>query len=310
VVILSAHLDSTSIQSDYTQAPGAEDNASGSAALLEAARLLRDFRFERSLQIIWFTGEEQGLYGSSYFITHLPAGKTYAGVVNLDMFGYDSDDDRCFELHVGTLPASEAVGQCFTGTIQANGLPLNYDYLTSQAEGYSDHEPFWRIGIGAVEVLENHSTLTSQGGCIGADRNPYYHTVNDRIAQMNLAAGADIARAGVATAVNLAGPTGVCGGGPALALSAGRSASQAQLTWSALQGAAGYRIWRSTQGCGGPWEQVGETSTPGQPWLDALPATNQAYVYQVQALGVEGCALSTCAPAHWPDRWYLPRISR
>ena len=48
-------------------APGAEDNASGSAALLEAARLFNRYRFERTLQIIWFTGEEQGLLGSLAF---------------------------------------------------------------------------------------------------------------------------------------------------------------------------------------------------------------------------------------------------
>ena len=80
VVVFSAHLDSTSTQSQ-TLAPGAEDNASGSASLLEAVRLLRYYKFDRTIKVIWFTGEEQGLVGSeasAVSYTHLTLPTIYS----------------------------------------------------------------------------------------------------------------------------------------------------------------------------------------------------------------------------------------
>ncbi|MBE0697328.1 MAG: M20/M25/M40 family metallo-hydrolase, partial [Anaerolineaceae bacterium] len=70
VVILSAHYDSRSgnLLSATDPAPGADDNGSGSAALLEAARILHGQTFPRTIRLIWFTGEEQGLYGSSAYV--------------------------------------------------------------------------------------------------------------------------------------------------------------------------------------------------------------------------------------------------
>lgn len=202
-VILSAHLDSTS-NNPGVDAPGAEDNASGSAALLEAARLLQDVHFERSIRLIWFTGEEQGLYGSrAYVEDHDLSG--VVGVLNLDMYGYDHDADRCFEMHVGTLAASNEVGTCFAETIQAYGLPLSFDYLTNGATSASDHSSFWNEGVGAVEISENFGYENLPGGCIGDDSNPYYHTVYDTIDNMNLSSGFEITKAALLTLFNMAG---------------------------------------------------------------------------------------------------------
>ena len=75
IVILSAHLDSTSEVDPKSIAPGAEDNGSGAAALLEAARVLRGKSFQRTIQIAWFTGEEQGLLGSRAFVEMLDKSK-------------------------------------------------------------------------------------------------------------------------------------------------------------------------------------------------------------------------------------------
>jgi leucyl aminopeptidase len=117
IVLMTAHLDSTST-SPSTLAPGAEDNASGVAALMEAARLFRFYKFDRTIKIIFFTGEEQGLLGSVAYVADHPAEMdNIVGVVNLDMFGYDSDNDHCFELHVGTLADSNMIGTCF-GTVK------------------------------------------------------------------------------------------------------------------------------------------------------------------------------------------------
>ncbi len=97
---MTAHLDSTS-NKPQTEAPGAEDNASGVSALMEAARLFRYYKFDRTIKIIFFTGEEQGLHGSfAYTEDFRHESDNMLGVVNLDMFGYDADRDYCMELHV------------------------------------------------------------------------------------------------------------------------------------------------------------------------------------------------------------------
>ena len=210
IVILSAHLDSTSDQDPMTRAPGAEDNGSGSAALLEAARLLRPengITFERTIRIIWFTGEEQGMQGSRAYADQVQDPDAIVGVINLDMFGYDSDDDRCFELHVGSLPASNQIGQCFVASMEAYVPDLEeYDYLTDQAIDRSDHGSFWAIDVGAIEVLQNMFDNDQPGGCSNGDMNPYYHTQRDTVARINPQTGIAIVRAALGTLANLAGP--------------------------------------------------------------------------------------------------------
>jgi hypothetical protein len=210
VVILSAHLDSISRENPEQTAPGAEDNASGSAALLEAARLFRGQRFQRTLRIIWFTGEEEGLLGSKAYVNELKNPREIQGVINLDMFGYDSDNDGCFELHVGTLPASDRVGQCLLGSFSAynpdvSNLPQP-DYLLEAATGSSDHGSFWAEDIGAVELLENHFEPSGSAGCPGRDNNPDYHTPHDTYDRLNPASAIRVVRAALAAAVAMAGP--------------------------------------------------------------------------------------------------------
>jgi len=82
---------------------------------MEAARLFRFYKFDRTIKLIFFTGEEQGLWGSEAYVSDHPAEMdSIIGVVNLDMFGYDNDKDMCIELHVGTRTDSNMVGTCFT----------------------------------------------------------------------------------------------------------------------------------------------------------------------------------------------------
>jgi hypothetical protein len=204
IVILSAHLDSTS-ENPLSSAPGAEDNGSGAAALLEAARLFRLLSFERTVQIIWFTGEEQGLLGSTAFTQDMDPDRI-AAVVNLDMFGFDSDNDRCFELHVGTLPASNAIGQCFVQTIEEYQLDLTYDCLTETATDRSDHGSFWRYDVGAIEVLQDLFENRLEDGCPARDPNPTYHTQQDVVENINPETGFLIVRAALKTAAAMAVP--------------------------------------------------------------------------------------------------------
>lgn len=210
IVLLTAHLDSTASGSPAQHAPGADDNATGAAALLEAARVLKDHPLDRTLRLIWFTGEEQIMIGSRAYANALTDAEVQAiqGVVNVDMIGYDSDGDRCFEMHVGDLPASNRVGQCIAGAINTYDLGLTYDYFTNASTlGSSDHSSFWLRDIGAVELLENYSYSSTPGGCgPGNDRTPNYHTEQDTFANMYPTYGFDVAHAGLAGAFSMAAP--------------------------------------------------------------------------------------------------------
>ncbi len=205
-ILLTAHLDSTG---GSNNAPGADDNASGAAALLETARLLQHRNFQRSIRLIWFTGEEQGLQGSKAYVNSADL-TGIVGDINLDMFSYDGDGDRCFELHVGTLPASDTLGQCIVQSISAYGLNLKEDYLLAQAISASDHASFWGKSIGAVEIGENfYDQGNPQTGCTGRDETPNYHTANDTLANLSpqsLNFGFSIYQAALASAYALAGP--------------------------------------------------------------------------------------------------------
>ena len=110
-VLMVAHLDSISDQ-ETILAPGADDNASGAAGLLEAASVLRHYQFERTIHLIWFSGEEYSRVGSEHFVEDyadwLP---DIVGVINPDMFAFDWDNDHCFEVHAGTLPGSQRIGE-------------------------------------------------------------------------------------------------------------------------------------------------------------------------------------------------------
>jgi Peptidase family M28 len=73
-VVVTAHLDSINLQGGPTaNAPGADDNGSGSAGLLEMARVLRDHRSKHDLRFILFGGEEEGLFGSKHYVAKLSA---------------------------------------------------------------------------------------------------------------------------------------------------------------------------------------------------------------------------------------------
>lgn len=206
-ILMAAHLDSISAGDPKIHAPGADDNASGVATLLEAARLFKGKEFKRTIKIVFFTGEETGLHGSRAYINHYRHElEDIVGVFNLDMFGYDGDNDRCFEIHVGGLQDSNLIGGCLADTIETYEMNLNFEYLIHAALGSSDHFPFWEEGVGAVTVLENFHTHHFSGGCGEADVNPNYHTENDLVSAMNLETSHTIAKAAIAAVARLAEP--------------------------------------------------------------------------------------------------------
>ena len=287
VVLLTAHLDDTAWNS--TIAPGANDNGVGSATVLEAARLLRQFRFERTIKLILFTGEESGLVGSRAYVARYPY-LDYRGVVNMDMFGWDGDGDRCFEIHAGTLPTSQETGLCFADSISSYDLNLSYDFITTGATGASDHYPFWQQGIGAIGVIENTYDNGLPDGCDGADRNPYYHRAQDTI-ELNVTPpyAFDIARAGMGTIAALAKPIGACFSEEPKIKSV-VSSGAVSLSWEKVPKAESYRVHRSSFGYDEGWEAIAETSE--LEWVDHHIREGWPYQYQIEAVTGDGMCVS------------------
>lgn len=173
-ILVTAHYDDIcfpggSYPCDHNDLPGADDNASGAVTLLAIADGLKGVSLERSVKLVWFSGEELGLCGSLYYVNQwmLQQKGTIVGVINGDMFAYDSDGDNLFEIHAGTQADSVALGELILS--QAEALGLSPELYTTGAISASDHASFWQFGIPAVEIGEDFDN----------DFNPYYHSSLD-----------------------------------------------------------------------------------------------------------------------------------
>lgn len=185
VVIVCAHLDSVNVDGGPSApAPGADDNGSGAAAVLEMGRVLSGHSGAHDLRLILFGGEEQGLFGSRQYVEGLPTGERsrVRAVINMDM--------------VATLNTPEAT-VLLEGATVSQGL---IDELAAAAATYtrlvvqtsldpfnSDHEPFIDAGMPAVLTIE------------GADRgNGNVHSAEDTLDHIDYDLALEIVRMNVA----------------------------------------------------------------------------------------------------------------
>jgi Zn-dependent M28 family amino/carboxypeptidase len=133
---------------------GADDNGTGTVALIEIAEALMTERPRRSVIIAWFTGEERGLIGAHYFINNCPVPvEKISACINLDMLGRNSRDSLF-------LVASDLLSTELDASInkvnRQFGVNFNFDYtysnLTHPQRVYfrSDHYPMIRFGIPSV----------------------------------------------------------------------------------------------------------------------------------------------------------------
>lgn len=196
IILVTAHLD------DMPQAevaPGADDNASGSVGVLTAAEILSQYPFERTLRFVLFTGEEQGLRGSTVYAAEARArGEDIRGVVNLDMIGYDAVGAPVVALYArSAVPASLSVAEVFSQVVASYALPLSPTLWVDESLGTrSDNQSFWVQGYPAILVIEDCSS----------DCTPEYHHATDRLATLNLDYLTAMVKAAVGTAAHLAGP--------------------------------------------------------------------------------------------------------
>ena len=198
LVIACGHFDSYSNQ-PQTSAPGADDDASGVAAALEIARVLRTAPFRRTLRYLAFSGEEQWMKGSTHWVDSVavPRGLRIDGVYNLDMIGFTASDTSL--LYVTPNNASRSLAVLAESANAQYGIGLHVaNYWDEDAAG--DHTPFWDRGFKAVFVIED-----SEWG-IWNGSNPHYHTTHDTLGNLRMSLVTRATRLALACLATLAGP--------------------------------------------------------------------------------------------------------
>ena len=194
-VVCGCHFDSFSWQAMYGSgnAPGADDNATGVASVLESARIMTQYEFEYSIIYCAYGCEEMGLYGSEAYASRCQEqGMDIIGYFNNDMNGYLYGD----QIHIDCIyPNSvEPIGTYYmnVGEVYYPELPIRHVNFN---EGDSDHTSFNNHGYMGIYPFEDYENYS-----------PYIHTPNDLIGtsvnsfemgqqycQMNIACLAEIA---------------------------------------------------------------------------------------------------------------------
>jgi photosystem II stability/assembly factor-like uncharacterized protein len=199
--IMVAHYDSYSSGNPTVTAPGANDNASGTSAVMEAVRILENYNFESTIKLITVSAEEMGLFGSTnYAIRAHESNKNIIGVVNGDMIGYPVTLDTA-RLIVGSYRTHNWIVDSALVYNQRYGIGLTLSAVVDNT-GASDYAPFAIAGYDALEVAE--ATANEIWG--GAD--PFYHTPSDSLSKLCLSLVRKGAQLMAATIAELAKPIG------------------------------------------------------------------------------------------------------
>lgn len=194
-VVCGSHLDSFSYEAMYGggTAPGADDNATGVASVLETVRIMSQYEFEYSIVYCAYGCEEMGLYGSEAYASRCQQqGMDIIGYFNNDMNGYLYGD----EIHIDLIyPNSvEPIGTYYmdvAGTYFPE-MPVRHVNFN---EGDSDHTSFNNhgyMGIYPFEDYQNYSpNIHTPQDLIGPSVNSF--GMSQRYCQMNIACLAEIA---------------------------------------------------------------------------------------------------------------------
>eukprot|EP01065_Artemidia_motanka_P042090 TRINITY_DN5584_c0_g1_i1.p2 TRINITY_DN5584_c0_g1~~TRINITY_DN5584_c0_g1_i1.p2 ORF type:complete len:465 (+),score=165.17 TRINITY_DN5584_c0_g1_i1:58-1395(+) len=177
IIVAGAHYDSRSTDntSPDQRAPGADDNASGTSALLEIARVIKEMglKLEYTLRLVAFSGEEQGLLGSRALAQHYA--ETNVDVVtmfNADMLGWQIPGQP-ITLGFKDRYISEETTEVVRGLVSqyVPGMPTEYS-----ASCCSDYLSFHENGFVAVGFFEN---------AVAASSYPHYHKSTDLLQYVN-----------------------------------------------------------------------------------------------------------------------------
>lgn len=192
LVLVTAHLDSINASGGVSApAPGADDNGSGSAGVLEIARVLAGQPHQHDLRCILFGGEEQGLHGSIQYVSTLsPAERArIRAVINMDMIGTRNTPAPTVLLE-GAAISQKVMDELAAAAATYTSLIVQ----TSLNPFASDHVPFINASMPAVLTIEGSDSA-----------NTNVHTANDTLAHIDNGLATEILRMNVATIASLIG---------------------------------------------------------------------------------------------------------
>jgi len=182
IVMICCHYDAVA---DYC----ADDNASGVGIILEAARILSQYQFKRTIVYAFWDEEEVGLLGSKHHALQSNNNShKYSAVLNIDMAAYDANDDGIFDIDLNSSAGSIKIKDDLVAIGASNSLNIT-PTVVQPGTADSDHSSFWTYGYPAVLLGESWDSN---------DQNPHYHTSADRISLFNLPYYHEIAKLAIA----------------------------------------------------------------------------------------------------------------
>ena len=185
-------------------APGADDNATGVAATIIAARILSEYRFSNNICFMNTDAEELGMFGSmSYVLQHLFGMKRIKSVINIDMIGYDHDHDGLINVPYGDDALRDTVSREYNRLgLAVDPVFLSMDALLNQSEYSpmaSDHFPFYLIGGVDNVVSFGEVFWLSETEFASNETNSAYHTEEDTVENINFDYMTEIVKLYIAT---------------------------------------------------------------------------------------------------------------
>ena len=307
-IIMSGDIDSrASSATDFTtDAPGANDNASGMAGTMEAARVLSKYKFENSIIYVGLSGEEQGLFGGKGLADYaVKQGWDIIGILNNDMIGNITGVDgvvsnRDFRIFSEPVPANETerkrnARRFYGGEVDGNSRQLAR-YIHKNVEKYmpemnpmmiyrldrfgrgGHHRPFNDLGFAGVRIMEAHENYTQQHQDIRTEDGIAY---GDVVEHVNFPYAAKL------TAVNAINLASLAWAPPApeTVKIGGIVEADAKLAWSKVDGAFGYKVyWRDTTSP--TWDHSRYVGDVSEITLDGIVIDNS--FFGVSAVGANG----------------------
>lgn len=269
-IIMSGDIDSRASNTmDFeTDAPGANDNASGMAGTMEAARVLSKYKFENSIIYVGLSGEEQGLFGGKGLAEYaVKQGWEVIGILNNDMIGNIEGVDgtisnRDFRIFSEPVPPTEDersrnARRFYGGEVDGISRQLAR-YVYGSVKKYmpemnpmmiyrldrfgrgGHHRPFNDLGFAGIRIMEAHENYTQQHQDVRTENGIDY---GDTVEHVNFPYAAKL------TAVNAINLAGIAWAPPApeTVKIGGIVEADVKLEWSKVDGATGYKVyWRDT----------------------------------------------------------------
>jgi len=307
-IIMSGDIDSRASDTmDFTtDAPGANDNASGMAGTIEAARVLSKYQFENSLIYVGLSGEEQGLFGGGGLAKYAKEkGWDIIGILNNDMIGNIKGvngviSNRDFRIFSEPVPATETdkerqMRRFYGGEVDGISRQLAR-YVHKTVKTYmpemnpmmiyrldrfgrgGHHRPFNDAGFAGIRIMETHENYTQQHQDIRTENGIAYGDVLEHV---------NFEYAKKLTAVNAINLASIAWAPPApkeLKIG-GIVEPSAKFEWSKVDGAIGYKIyWRDTTSP--TWDYSRSVGDVTSFTLEGIVIDN--YFFGISAVGKNG----------------------